>query len=103
MTLLAGAWPAILGLVVGAIGILTAMFKHQQLQTAKAEITAVKAQSDSQASDTLRNAVLASQQADQAAQQQVADKATERTQIDAQVAAQSDDEVQNELQNQYGR
>lgn len=101
LSLFSGAWPTILALAAGAVGVIFGLFKHQSAKIATAQADTAKANEQS-AVDKL-NAVAADQAAVQQAQAKV-DAATQgRTDIEAQTAAKSDDEVQNELNEKYSR
>jgi hypothetical protein len=81
-------------LVLGALGILFGLFRHQQAKTATAQADAVKAQAGQQVAAQQ----VAETQANADAQKAGSDAAAVRTDIDNTIAAQPTDEVRNELQ-----
>ena len=81
-------------LVLGVLGILFGLFRHQQAKVATAQADAAKAQAGQQVAAQQ----VAETQANADAQKAGSDAAAARTDIDNTIAAQPTDEVRNELQ-----
>lgn len=93
-SLIGGAWPTVIGLLAGVIGIVYGLFKHKaaQVATAKAKVADMKL-----------DAVAADQKAEQAAKTALDDATQQRAMNDAQIAAMPVGEAEKELRDEFSR